>query len=192
MDIKKIVLPIVAAGTIVIAGTVAPVTERLVSFVQSFEGYSSVAYPDPAAPDNKALITTCSGITNLALPGFVQEGKVYTKQECDEAEAKILKQVSKEIAPLLKQDIPLEQYEMLIDFSYNVGIANFSNSTLLKKINLNDCHAAALEFDKWNKANKKVMKGLTRRRNAEEDRFDNWCLPDGTFPKIGANNVGQH
>ena len=185
MDVKKI-LPFVAAASIVVAGTVAPVTERLVSFVQSFEGYSSVAYPDPASPNNKKLLTTCSGVTNLAIPGFVQEGKVYTKEECNAAEAQILEQVSKNVAVLLKQDVTQLQFEMLVDFTYNVGISNFANSTLLKLINQNKCYEASLQFDRWARANGKTMRGLVKRRDAEEYNFRLYCTKDGKFP-VAAN-----
>lgn len=174
----------IVAGTIIVAGAIAPISDRLVDFVQQWEGREYVAYADPGQPKNKTLITVCSGITNQALPGFVIEGKTYTKEECDQAEAQILQNVSKSISVLLKQDVTIEQYEMLIDFTYNVGITNFSKSTLLKKINANDCKGAANEFAKWNRANGKVMRGLTNRRNAEKDRFDNWCLPNGKFPVL--------
>ena len=72
---------------------------------------------------------------------------------------------------------------MLADFSYNVGIGAFSKSTLLKKINMNLCKEASLEFDKWAKSGGVIYKGLLRRRNDEEANFVKWCLPDGTFPK---------
>lgn len=188
MMIKKVILQGIAAGSIIVAGAVAPVTDRLVEFVQGFEGREYIAYADPGQPKNKALLTVCSGVTNLAIPGYVIEGKTYTKEECDVAEATILKKVSEDIAPLIKQDMSLEQREMLIDFTYNLGVANFSKSTLLKKINANDCKGASLEFDKWAKAAGKTMKGLVRRRDAEQDRFDNYCLPDGTFMKQGVKN----
>jgi lysozyme len=55
----------------------------------------------------------------------------------------------------------------MVSFAYNVGPANLASSTLLKKHKAGDYAGAAAEFAKWNKANRKVMAGLTRRRAAE-------------------------
>ncbi len=64
------------------------------------------------------------------------------------------------------------QFDALVSFAYNVGIANFRSSTLLKRINKdpNDPDIAN-QFKRWNKGrvNGKltVLRGLTRRRNEE-------------------------
>ena len=60
------------------------------------------------------------------------------------------------------------QFSALVSFTFNVGVANFKKSTLLKIIRENpndkDIHE---QFLRWNKANKKELPGLTRRRQAE-------------------------
>ncbi len=56
--------------------------------------------------------------------------------------------------------------------AYNIGLANFEHSTLLRKINAGDRAGAAAEFPKWNKAAGKVMKGLVNRRAAERAVFE--------------------
>ena len=60
------------------------------------------------------------------------------------------------------------QFSALVSFTFNVGVANFKKSTLLKIIKENpndwDIHE---QFLRWNKANKKELPGLTRRRLAE-------------------------
>ena len=60
------------------------------------------------------------------------------------------------------------QFSALVSFTFNVGVANFKKSTLLKIIreNPNDWDIKE-QFLRWNKANKKVLPGLTRRRQAE-------------------------
>ena len=63
------------------------------------------------------------------------------------------------------------QFDALVDFAYNVGIGNLKSSTLLKKVNAKNFSGAALEFIKWNKADGKVLPGLTKRRTAEKDLF---------------------
>ena len=59
------------------------------------------------------------------------------------------------------------QFDAMVSFAYNVGPGNLSTSTLLKKHKAKDFAGAAAEFAKWNKADRKVMAGLTRRRAAE-------------------------
>ena len=55
----------------------------------------------------------------------------------------------------------------MVSLAYNIGMGNFSASTLLRKHKAGDHAGAAAQFAVWNKANKKVMAGLTRRRAAE-------------------------
>ena len=70
----------------------------------------------------------------------------------------------------------------MVSFTYNVGAGNLNKSTLLKKVNAGDFGhwrkdkggtGAAAEFPKWNKANGKVLNGLTRRRASESLMFQN-------------------
>lgn len=72
---------------------------------------------------------------------------------------------------LVKVPISDNQFAALVSFAFNVGVNNLRNSTLLKKLNARDYNGAALEFSKWNKAGGKVLKGLTRRREAEATLF---------------------
>jgi lysozyme len=71
--------------------------------------------------------------------------------------------------------IPLteNQYGALVSFTYNVGIGSFKSSTLLRKINDGD-HNISVEFLKWNKVNHKEVLGLTKRRQAEWELFNEY------------------
>jgi lysozyme len=60
----------------------------------------------------------------------------------------------------------------LVSFAYNAGVGNLQKSTLLKKVNANPADPSIRdEFMKWDKANSKVLAGLTRRRQAEADLY---------------------
>ena len=62
----------------------------------------------------------------------------------------------------------------LTSLAYNIGIANFMNSTLLKKVNANpNDESIFIEFCKWNKVNKVEVSGLTKRRNLEAINYFN-------------------
>ena len=69
--------------------------------------------------------------------------------------------------------VPLTQgqFDALVDFSYNVGCANFRTSTLLRKLNEGNYVAASLQFERWVHGGGKVLPGLVKRRAAERDLF---------------------
>jgi lysozyme len=98
--------------------------------------------------------------------------KDITKQEAFEMFKEIANRFAKRVDTLVTSNINQNQFNALVSFAYNVGTGNFSSSTLLKKINKNpnDLTIKA-EFLKWNKANGKVINGLTNRRIEEADLY---------------------
>lgn len=58
------------------------------------------------------------------------------------------------------------QFDALVSFAFNVGEGAFKTSTLLRKINLQQFEAAALQFDRWH-----IPPSITRRRNGEREQF---------------------
>lgn len=67
--------------------------------------------------------------------------------------------------------VPLTQFQFdaLVSFEFNVGVGNFSDSTLLRLLNAGDYAGAAAEFQRWTIGGP----GLVRRRTAEEHLFSN-------------------
>ena len=70
--------------------------------------------------------------------------------------------------------VPLtqNQYDALVIFAYNIGVANFAKSTVVKYINNPNHHSTTyptLEsaWRAWNKSNGRVMTGLNKRRSQE-------------------------
>jgi len=73
---------------------------------------------------------------------------------------------------LVTKELNQNQFNALVSFAYNVGTGNFASSTLLKRVNENPNNLIIKsEFAKWNKANKKVIDGLTNRRKKESDLY---------------------
>jgi lysozyme len=68
-------------------------------------------------------------------------------------------------------EINQNQFDALVDFVFNLGCAAFGQSTLLKMVNASDFADAAGQFGRWNKADGKVLPGLTKRRAAEAALF---------------------
>lgn len=81
----------------------------------------------------------------------------------------------KAVARLVKVPLTQGQYDALGDFTYNCGEGNLAKSTLLTKINRGDCYGAAEEFPRWNKAQGKVLAGLTKRRAWERSMWLEGC-----------------
>lgn len=154
-------------------GTAGLVSAFLLAFTGKYEGTRYVPYEDPAVP---GLWTVCRGVTNRAAPGWVQPGKHYTEAECADKEAKIIQTT---IAPVVdacrKVSVTQRQWEMLIDFAWNVGPQNVCHSGLMRKLNAGDCQGAADQFEQWVKAGGRRWAGLVNRRQAEASEFRAWC-----------------
>jgi hypothetical protein len=59
------------------------------------------------------------------------------------------------------------QYAALVDFVYNVGSANFRQSTLLRCVKARNYPRIKQEFPRWVHAGGRVWPGLEKRRQAE-------------------------
>jgi lysozyme len=138
-----------------------------VALIQQFEGLHKVlpdgrvqAYPDPATGGDPWTIGWGSTGPD------VRKGTVWTRAQCDARLLEHLAEFEGYVNGAIKTATQ-DQFDALVSFTYNLGPRNFRNSTLLKKHNAGDYIGASKEFGKWNKAAGKVMKGLTRRREAE-------------------------
>lgn len=69
--------------------------------------------------------------------------------------------------------VPLTQdeFDALVDFTFNLGPGKFRYSTLLRLLNSGNYSGAAAEFDKWDYVAGKQCAGLLRRREAETQDF---------------------
>lgn len=70
--------------------------------------------------------------------------------------------------------VPMTQgeFDALVSFTFNLGCRALRNSTLLRKLNAADYDGAAAEFARWDHAGNKQVAGLTARRKAEVERFE--------------------
>jgi lysozyme len=94
--------------------------------------------------------------------------KEITEQQAFDMFKEIADRFAKKVSRLVTSPINQNQFNALVSFSYNVGLANFMKSTLLKKVNANHNDASITnEFFKWNKAGGKELRGLTLRRKDE-------------------------
>ena len=68
--------------------------------------------------------------------------------------------------------VPLypHEYSAYVSLAYNIGRANFCNSTLVQKLNSGDYRGACEEIKRWHFASGKSLKGLVDRRADEYRR----------------------
>lgn len=129
------------------------------------------AYPDPGTGGRPWTIGW--GSTRDGLYGFVRRDTVWTQQECDDRFVDDLKRVYEpQVVRALGDAIDgtsQAQFDALVSFHYNTGA--ISRATLTMKHKAGDFEGAAREFRRWNKAGGRAMKGLTRRRAAEEKLY---------------------
>lgn len=139
-------------------------SQRGIGLIKQFEGYSSKAYPDPAT--GGAPWTIGYGTTKGVKPGMIITAEQAEKMLRDDV-AKFESGVSSLVTAPTTQG----QFDAMVSLAYNIGLGNFGKSTLLKKHNARCYTCAADQFRVWNRANGKVMNGLTKRRAAERQVY---------------------
>lgn len=129
---------------------------------ESFEGYSDVAYQDQG------------GVWTIA---FGHTRGVKHGDRCTKAQGIIwlfedLKIAEISVNHLVRVPLTQGEFDALVDFTFNLGVEDFTKSTLLVLVNWQHFSDAAKEFDKWDHCGGKEVAGLLRRREAETHLFN--------------------
>jgi len=143
---------------------ITEISDACIDLVKSFEGFFSKPYLCPA---NVPTI----GYGTILYPN----GKKVTLQDLPIDEKKAiefmrfeLNQKAKEVDAMTTDAVNQRQFDALVSFAYNCGSGALKGSTLLKRVNFNPQDLTIIDaFLMWNRANGKVLNGLTRRRKAE-------------------------
>lgn len=139
-------------------------SQKGIELIKQFEGYSSKAYPDPAT--GGAPWTIGYGTTKGVKPGMV-----ITAQQAEKMLRDDVAKFESGVSSLITSPTTQGQFDAMVSLAYNIGLGNFGKSTLLKKHNARCYTCAADQFRVWNRANGKVMNGLTKRRAAERQVY---------------------
>lgn len=135
--------------------------------MHKYESCKLTAYPDPAT--GGAPWTIGFGETGP----HVKPGMTITQAQADSMfAARLAKEFEPGVASAVDGRIVKQcEFDALVCFAYNVGLANLRSSTLLRKYRAGDIAGAANEFLRWDKAAGKRMLGLYRRRVSERALF---------------------
>lgn len=129
-------------------------------FIKSFEQCRLKAYM-PTADDVPTIGWGSTGPD-------IHLGMTWTQMQADARFGSDLVRFGKAVdASLGGSPATQPQYDAMTSLAYNIGMANFAKSTVLRKHRAGDHAGAAAAFAMWNKQKGKVLNGLTRRRAAE-------------------------
>ena len=135
--------------------------EKGKKLIKSFESCKLKAYRCPAG-----VWTIGYGHTK-----GVKEGMVISQEDAERFFEEDIKEFEKQLNSL-QLAINQNQYDALMSFIYNVGLARLAKSTLLKKVKANsEDKTIRNEFNKWVYSGAHKLPGLQRRRAAEADLY---------------------
>jgi lysozyme len=132
------------------------------ALTEQFESCRLTAYRD-----SKGVLTIGWGHTGPE----VTEGLVITQEQADEWMLSDVAGAVHSVNSMVTAPVTQEEFDALVDFTFNAGCGHFHGSTMLALLNKGDYHGAAGEFEKWDKCGGVVLTGLLRRRKAEEALF---------------------
>jgi lysozyme len=136
--------------------------EILIKLIKDSEGCKLSAYQCPAG-----VWTIGYGCTGTD----IKKGLTWTQAQAD-AELNILAHDVLRKAMKASPSLVIAPANKLIaiaDFIFNLGIGNYTKSTLKKYIDQSNWLAASGEIKKWDKAGGVALKGLTIRRKKESE-----------------------
>jgi lysozyme len=132
--------------------------------ITKFEGFSAKPYlcsaKVPTIGYGNCYYTNGKKVTLLDKP--------ITEAEAFEMFKEIADRFADKVSKLVTYPINQNQFNSLVSLCYNIGVAAFQLSTLLKMVNENANNPKIKDqFLRWNKAGGRVVRGLTLRRNEE-------------------------
>lgn len=148
-----------------------------IDLIKKYEGCSLTAYRCPAG-----VFTIGYGSTRYLNGEPVKEGDIITQEEANKLFKDTIDnfeyQVKMILGDTLKTILPESAISALVSLAYNIGVSAFAKSTLLKVIKQNKNNLRDIEFqwNRWNKANGKVLNGLIKRREEEFEMYKNAVL----------------
>ncbi len=103
----------------------------------------------------------------------IKEGDVITKEQAEELLKKDLAKFEAGVTELTKGvSLNQNQFDALVSFAFNCGLANLRRSTLLKYVRQAPKDERIYkEFNRWIYASNRPLEGLKRRRKAEANLY---------------------
>lgn len=136
------------------------------ALIKRYEGLRTQAYRDEVG-----VWTIGYGHTAMAGAPEVTPGMRITRGQADAIFARDTASFADQVAALIKARLTDNQFSAVVSFAYNVGIAAFRKSSVLKAVNSSQFEAVPRRLNMWVMAGGKVLPGLVKRRAAEGALF---------------------
>ena len=104
--------------------------------------------------------------------GGVLETDVITQDDADKLLEEDIAKFEKYVDDNVTVELNQSQFDALVAWTFNLGVGNLRQSTMLRKLNEGDYQSVPSEMNRWNKAGGKTLDGLIRRRKAEGLLFE--------------------
>ena len=143
-------------------------SQKCYDLIRKYEGFSAKPYKDVAGIPTIGYGTTYypNGVKVTMKDPSVTTGHAETYLENH------VNGVASSVLRLVKVALRQGQLDALTSLVYNIGIGNFSASTLLRVLNQGKYTAASDQILVWSKAGGVVVRGLELRRESEKVLFD--------------------
>ncbi len=162
--------------------------------IKSFESFVPYVYDDLIPPVKgkyrewnggavKGTLTIGYGHTDAAKhPLKIERGLKISQARALEILDVDLDECEEAVDRLVRVSLTQGQFDALVSFAFNCGTGNLRKSSLLRKLNAGDYDGARACFDLYTRSKGKVLRGLVRRRDAEQalwgDTADGVLLPE--------------
>lgn len=144
------------------------VNQEAIDIIKHFEGYSSIVYEDPIGIPTIGY----GSIWDKEGNRLTMEHRPITEPEAEYLLVRELRHVEKAVTNLIYAPLTSNQFSAIGSLTYNIGSSRLKSSTLRAKINRQDYDGASAEFPKWRRAGGRILKGLVRRRIAEQALYE--------------------
>ena len=134
-------------------------SQKGLTLIKKFEGFSDKEYICPAGKPTIGYGHVILPNEDFQQPMTKKEAEILLKKDLEPRELALNK--------FLKVKITQNQFDALMSLIYNIGVANFKQSTLLKFINDRLFDKIPDQFRRWKYINKVASKGLLNRREEE-------------------------
>lgn len=127
--------------------------------VMFYEGVVLKTYTDPVG-----IPTACIGETNSE----VVMRDEFSRDECVALLGASLAEHAQGVSACVHRPLASHEAAAVLSWTFNIGVGAACSSTLMKKLNAGAPSSEwCPELKRWDKAGGKVLKGLTKRREAE-------------------------
>jgi lysozyme len=155
-------------------------SQKCFDLIESEEGKVNRVYKDqagfPSIGIGHKLTSLQIASGNLVINGEkVSYVNGLTDQQCHDLLAQDVVPAENEVNQAVKVTLNQNQFDALVDFTFNCGVAAFASSSALIAINSGQFDAVPIDFEKWNKitvnGEKVPCPDLTKRRAKEAALF---------------------